>query len=73
MALKNVTASVQLHTSMSRCVVDLPKDCGEVFNRGQKSSGLYAIKPHESKTFLVNCEFTEGKIKAYFFLTSLNS
>ncbi|XP_056119543.1 angiopoietin-related protein 3-like [Rhinichthys klamathensis goyatoka] len=38
---------------------DLPKDCGEVFNRGQKSSGLYAIKPHESKPFLVNCEFTE--------------
>ncbi|XP_073705838.1 angiopoietin-related protein 3-like [Garra rufa] len=38
---------------------DLPKDCGEVFSRGQKSSGLYAIKPHESQAFLVNCEFTE--------------
>lgn len=65
MAVKFFTASIQLHTGMSRCVVDLPKDCGEVFNRGQKSSGLYAIKPHESKTFLVNCEFTEGKNKAF--------
>uniref|UniRef100_A0A673GDD6 Angiopoietin-related protein 3-like n=1 Tax=Sinocyclocheilus rhinocerous TaxID=307959 RepID=A0A673GDD6_9TELE len=41
------------------CVLDLPKDCGEVFSRGQKSSGLYAIKPHESQPFLVKCEFTE--------------
>jgi len=55
------------------CVVDLPKDCGEVFNRGQKSSGLYAIKPHKSNPFLVNCEFTEGKNKAFIFLASLNS
>uniref|UniRef100_A0A8C1TIP0 Fibrinogen C-terminal domain-containing protein n=1 Tax=Cyprinus carpio TaxID=7962 RepID=A0A8C1TIP0_CYPCA len=38
---------------------DLPKDCGDVFSRGQKSSGLYAIKPHESQLFLVKCEFTE--------------
>ncbi|RXN27684.1 angiopoietin-related 3-like protein [Labeo rohita] len=38
---------------------DLPEDCGDVFSRGQKSSGLYAIKPHESQPFLVNCEFTE--------------
>ncbi|XP_067310306.1 angiopoietin-related protein 3-like isoform X2 [Pseudorasbora parva] len=38
---------------------DLPKDCGEVFSRGQKISGLYAIKPYKSETFLVNCEFTE--------------
>lgn len=47
-------------------VIDLPKDCGEVFSRGQKFSSLYAIKPYESETFLVNCEFTEGKNKAYF-------
>uniref|UniRef100_A0A9J7ZT74 Fibrinogen C-terminal domain-containing protein n=1 Tax=Cyprinus carpio carpio TaxID=630221 RepID=A0A9J7ZT74_CYPCA len=33
---------------------NLPKDCSEVFSRGQKSSGLYAIKP-----LLVNCEFIE--------------
>ncbi|KAK9979716.1 hypothetical protein ABG768_013130 [Culter alburnus] len=38
---------------------NLPKDCGEVFSRGQKFSSLYAIKPYESETFLVNCEFTE--------------
>ncbi|KAI7809519.1 putative angiopoietin-related protein 3-like [Triplophysa rosa] len=37
----------------------LPRDCGEVFNRGHKSSGLYAIRPHQSEAFLVNCEFTE--------------
>lgn len=64
--MKNFTASVQLYTRILRCVVDLPEDCGEVFSRGQKFSGLYAIKPHESETFLVNCEFTEGKNKAYF-------
>ncbi|XP_043113876.1 angiopoietin-related protein 3-like [Puntigrus tetrazona] len=38
---------------------DLPKDCAEVFSRGQKSSGLYVIKPDESQPFLVKCEFTE--------------
>ncbi|RXN37771.1 angiopoietin-related 3-like protein [Labeo rohita] len=48
-----------LKSSMSGCLADLPEDCGDVFSRGQKSSGLYAIKPHESQPFLVNCEFTE--------------
>ncbi|MCI4377742.1 hypothetical protein PGIGA_G00207410 [Pangasianodon gigas] len=38
---------------------DFPRDCGEVFGSGEKTSGLYPIKPNGSEPFLVYCEFTE--------------
>lgn len=43
------------------CCVDFPGDCGEVFSSGEKTNGLYPIKPNGSEPFLVYCEFTEGK------------
>ncbi|XP_060784796.1 angiopoietin-related protein 3-like [Neoarius graeffei] len=38
---------------------DFPGDCGEVFSSGEKTNGLYPIKPNGSEPFLVYCEFTE--------------
>ncbi|XP_053484606.1 angiopoietin-related protein 3 isoform X1 [Ictalurus furcatus] len=38
---------------------DFPRDCGEVFSSGEKTSGLYPIKPNGSEPFLVYCEFIE--------------
>lgn len=43
------------------CSVAFPRDCGEVFSSGEKTSGLYPIKPNGSEPFLVYCDFTEGK------------
>ncbi|KAI2667256.1 Angiopoietin-related protein 3 [Labeo rohita] len=50
---------------------DLPEDCGDVFSRGQKSSGLYAIKPHESQPFLRECSLSSSAdMTALWTLTS---
>ncbi|XP_062382762.1 angiopoietin-related protein 3-like [Sardina pilchardus] len=38
----------------------LPAHCGEVYARGHRSSGLYPIKPNQSRPFLVNCEMTDN-------------
>ncbi|KAL4660100.1 angiopoietin-related protein 3-like isoform X1 [Arapaima gigas] len=37
---------------------DLPKDCQEVYNRGERTSGVYTIRPNESQPFSVYCEMT---------------
>ncbi|XP_065124833.1 angiopoietin-related protein 3-like isoform X1 [Paramisgurnus dabryanus] len=55
----SVSGYLPYYTSDGSFSSDLPKDCGEVSNRGHKSNGLYAIRPNQSQTFLVNCEFTE--------------
>ncbi|XP_048198049.1 angiopoietin-related protein 4 [Perognathus longimembris pacificus] len=36
----------------------LPKDCQELFEDGQRQSGLFQIQPQGSPPFLVNCEMT---------------
>ncbi|KAM4889198.1 angiopoietin-related protein 4 [Thomomys bottae] len=36
----------------------LPKDCQELFEGGQRKSGLFQIQPQGSSPFLVNCEMT---------------
>lgn len=53
--------SSSLYRCVNNCSVDFPRDCGEVFSSGEKTSGLYPIKPNGSEPFLVYCEFTEGK------------
>ncbi|KAM6962427.1 angiopoietin-related protein 3 [Aplochiton taeniatus] len=37
---------------------NLPADCSEMFNRGERSSGVYSIKPNQSEPFNVYCEMT---------------
>lgn len=39
---------------------DLPNDCSELFNRGEKTSGVYIIKPNGSEPFRVYCKMGLG-------------
>ncbi|XP_066547930.1 angiopoietin-related protein 3 [Amia ocellicauda] len=36
----------------------LPMDCNDLYNRGEKASGVYPIKPNQSEPFNVYCEMT---------------
>ncbi|XP_046870245.1 angiopoietin-related protein 3 [Hypomesus transpacificus] len=35
---------------------ELPVDCSELFDRGQRNSGVYPVKPNQSEPFNVYCE-----------------
>ncbi|XP_068445978.1 angiopoietin-related protein 3 [Clinocottus analis] len=37
-------------------VNDLPRDCSELFIKGETTSGIYVIKPNQSEPFNVYCE-----------------
>lgn len=45
-------------TNGTKDINDFPADCSEVFTRGQKTSGIYPIKPNQSEPFYVYCEIT---------------
>ncbi|XP_036410791.1 angiopoietin-related protein 3-like [Megalops cyprinoides] len=45
-------------TNSSFDIDDLPADCSEIFKRGERSSGMYPIKPNQSEPFYVYCEMT---------------
>ncbi|XP_062411639.1 angiopoietin-related protein 3 [Sardina pilchardus] len=45
-----------ISTNSSTNTTDLPMDCNEIFNQGQRNSGVYAIKPNQSQPFNVFCE-----------------
>uniref|UniRef100_A0A3B4ZCE7 Angiopoietin-related protein 3-like n=1 Tax=Stegastes partitus TaxID=144197 RepID=A0A3B4ZCE7_9TELE len=38
---------------------NLPPDCSELFNRGERVSGVYAIKPNGSEPFMVFCDMSK--------------
>ncbi|XP_056133911.1 angiopoietin-related protein 3 [Lampris incognitus] len=37
---------------------DLPVDCSELFDRGERNSGIYTIMPNQSEAFNVYCEMS---------------
>uniref|UniRef100_A0A8P0TKL2 Angiopoietin like 4 n=1 Tax=Canis lupus familiaris TaxID=9615 RepID=A0A8P0TKL2_CANLF len=39
----------------------LPRDCQELFEEGERQSGLFQIQPQGSPPFLVNCKMTAGE------------
>ncbi|XP_010870660.2 angiopoietin-related protein 3 [Esox lucius] len=39
---------------------ELPVDCTDLFNRGERNSGVYSIRPNRSQPFYVYCELTLG-------------
>lgn len=43
------------------CCLDFPMDCSDVFKRGQRTNGIYPIKPNQSEPFYVYCEISTGK------------
>ncbi|XP_063056656.1 angiopoietin-related protein 3 [Engraulis encrasicolus] len=49
--LTDTTANSSINST-----VDFPIDCNQIFNQGQRNSGVYAIKPNQSKPFNVFCE-----------------
>lgn len=40
----------------------LPRDCQELFEDGERQSGLFQIQPQGSLPFLVNCKMTSGRM-----------
>lgn len=38
---------------------DLPSDCSELFNTGERVSGVYAIRPNRSEPFMVFCDMSK--------------
>ncbi|CAB1449863.1 unnamed protein product [Pleuronectes platessa] len=42
----------------SKDTSDLPRDCHDLFARGQRASGVYTIQPESSEPFNVLCEMT---------------
>uniref|UniRef100_A0AAV2JTL6 Fibrinogen C-terminal domain-containing protein n=1 Tax=Knipowitschia caucasica TaxID=637954 RepID=A0AAV2JTL6_KNICA len=41
--------------------INLPSDCNELFQQGERLSGVYAIKPDTSEPFMVFCDMTKGE------------
>ncbi|KAJ8357278.1 hypothetical protein SKAU_G00200720 [Synaphobranchus kaupii] len=46
-------------TNSSIDMNDFPVDCSHVFNRGERNSGVYPIKPNQSEPFYVYCHMTD--------------
>lgn len=42
-------------------LMNLPSDCSELFNRGERMSGVYAIKPITSEPFMAFCDMRTGE------------
>ncbi|TNN37112.1 Angiopoietin-related protein 3 [Liparis tanakae] len=42
-------------------VNDLPRDCSELFDKGETKSGVYVIKPNQSEPFNVYCDMASGE------------
>ncbi|XP_058259685.1 angiopoietin-related protein 3 [Hemibagrus wyckioides] len=48
-------------TNTSTDANDLPADCSEVFDRGQRKSGVYPIQPKQSEPFDVYCDISSER------------
>ncbi|XP_026169254.1 angiopoietin-related protein 3-like isoform X2 [Mastacembelus armatus] len=40
-------------------LIHLPSDCSELFNRGERVSGVYAIRPNGSEPFMAFCDMSK--------------
>ncbi|KAM4552570.1 angiopoietin-related protein 3-like [Odontesthes bonariensis] len=45
-------------STSSSSTMDLPSDCSELFDRGERVSGVYAIKPNRSEPFMAFCDMS---------------
>ncbi|PWA17498.1 hypothetical protein CCH79_00011326 [Gambusia affinis] len=48
-------------SSSSTTMTDFPSDCSELFDRGERANGTYAIKPNGSEPFMVFCDMSRGR------------
>lgn len=58
--LKSLRASLLLQSSLG-LLSGPPRDCQELFQEGERHSGLFQIQPQGSPPFWVNCEMTSGR------------
>lgn len=47
-------------------VSDNATDCTSIYNRGERTNGIYSIKPNGSESFNVYCEMKTGKSSCNF-------
>uniref|UniRef100_A0A3B3X8I1 Fibrinogen C-terminal domain-containing protein n=1 Tax=Poecilia mexicana TaxID=48701 RepID=A0A3B3X8I1_9TELE len=47
--------------SVAFFATDFPSDCSELFDRGERANGTYAIKPNGSEPFMVFCDMSRGR------------
>ncbi|XP_040027041.2 angiopoietin-related protein 3 [Gasterosteus aculeatus] len=46
-------------TSSSTSPTNLPSDCSDLFNRGERVSGVYAIRPNGTEPFMAFCDMSK--------------
>uniref|UniRef100_A0A3Q3IV58 Fibrinogen C-terminal domain-containing protein n=1 Tax=Monopterus albus TaxID=43700 RepID=A0A3Q3IV58_MONAL len=47
-------------STSTAAMMSLPSDCSELFNRGERVSGVYTIRPNGSEPFMAFCDMTYG-------------
>ena len=58
--LQTCLAMSQLTIQLICSLKDIPTDCSELFNQGEKNSGVYTIMPNGSEPFNVYCKMSLG-------------
>ncbi|XP_007554982.1 angiopoietin-related protein 3-like [Poecilia formosa] len=56
-----LTSDTSSGTTMTFFATDFPSDCSELFDRGERANGTYAIKPNGSEPFMVFCDMSRGR------------
>ncbi|XP_014327702.1 angiopoietin-related protein 3-like isoform X2 [Xiphophorus maculatus] len=56
-----LTSDTSSNATMILFAADFPSDCSELFDRGERANGTYAIKPNGSEPFMVFCDMSRGR------------
>ncbi|MEQ2216444.1 hypothetical protein XENOCAPTIV_016234 [Xenoophorus captivus] len=59
-ALPTPTPYLTSGNSSTTMMSDFPSDCSELFDRGERANGIYAIKPNGSEPFMAFCDMSRG-------------
>lgn len=49
------------HSTNSTEMMNLPSDCSELFNRGERVTGVYVIRPNGSQPFMTFCDMSKDQ------------
>ncbi|XP_041658401.1 angiopoietin-related protein 3-like [Cheilinus undulatus] len=55
-----LTPYLTLGLPSNTVIMNLPSDCSEMFSRGERASGVYAIKPNGLEPFMAFCDMSRG-------------
>ncbi|XP_068197119.1 angiopoietin-related protein 3-like [Antennarius striatus] len=56
--LNSEASTLPPYPTSGSSVMNLPSDCGELFDRGERVSGVYAVRPTGSQPFMVFCDMS---------------